>query len=178
MAKNLINLAKGGKKASPATKKVAEKKEVEKPISPAEERDLKAKARVEELLEGVQLTPDKKEDLLELEAPEEKKGAEWLEEQVTLLNEQNEALRSELVLAKDDYSRIFAEMQRFKSGIGIVGDGEIKGQVVNLFEELQANYISRGIDPMTNLPVFEIRPVAFMNRLIMFFPFLNQYKRY
>jgi len=179
MAKNLMNLAKGGKKTSPA-KKVVEKK-VEKPITPAEERDIKAKARVEELLEGVQLTPEKKEDLLELEPAETpKEGAEWLEEQVTLLTEQNELLRSELSLAKQDYERILIENQHIKTGVFGVSpsDGAVKAKVIELFEEIQNNHISLGVDPITNIGNFRIYCPGFLNRLITFFPFLAERKRY
>lgn len=173
-----MNLAKGGKKTPPA-KKVAEKK-VEKPITPAEERDLKAKARVEELLACVQLTPEKKEDLLELEPAEApKEGAEWLEEQVTLLTEQNELLRSELSLAKQDYERIFVENQHIKTGVGITSnDGVVKANVIELFEEIQNNHITLGVDPTTNIGNFRIYCPGFLNRLITFFPFLEERKRY
>lgn len=176
MAKNLMNLAKGGKKTPPA-KKVAVKK-VEKPISPAEERDIKAKARVEELLEGVQLTPEKKEELLELE-PVQKEGAEWLEEQVTLLTEQNESLRSELALVKQDYELIFIENQHIKTGVGITSnEGAVKAKVIELFEEIQNNHIAAGVDPISNIGNFRIYCPGFLNRLIAFFPFLAERKRY
>jgi len=177
MAKNsLMNLAKGnGKKNTTTAKKPAEKKEVEKPvISPAEERDLKAKARVEELLHDVPLTletTEKESELLEVEQ-EPKKGVEWLEEQVQLLADGNQNLRAELELAKGDYARIFEENQRLKNGQHVVSnDNQIAQSVVMVFNELQSNYFQLG----DNLVIY---PVAFMNRLIMFFPFLQNEKRF
>jgi len=181
MAKsNLIKLAKGTtKKAEPAKK--AEKKEVEKPLTPAEERDLKAKAKVEELLQDVSLVPQSKEEdkgdetLIELD---EVKGTDWLTEQVTALNAENDLLKADLAIAKEDYRRIFEENQRIKSGAGISDDGEIKTKVVELFNELQNNYISMGVNQMTGAPNFIIRPVGFMNRMIVFFPFLQKIKKF
>jgi hypothetical protein len=174
---NLVKLAKGNRKNSttPVAKKPVVVKEVEKPKTPEEVRDFKAKQRVEELLSGVELTP-KKEELLELESEEPKEGVDWLEEQVSLLSEQNEHLRSELSVTKADYAKLFDDMQRLKSG-GNVDDGT-KTKVVELFNELQNAHLTMGYNPSTNAPNLIIAPVAFMNRLIMFFPFLQGLKRF
>ena len=174
--KNLISLAKSGNKSTP-TKKIVEKV-AEKPKTPAEERDIKAKAKVEELLQDVQLTPDKKEDLLELEKEEvEAPGAEWLEEQVSLLSEQNDSLRSELALAKADYSKIFEENQRIRNGTGS-NDGAVAAKVIELFNELQDNHIKLGTNPNTGVGNFRIYCPGFLNRMITFFPFLATARRY
>jgi len=171
---NLVALAKGGDKKTAAKKPVV--KAVEKPTTPEEERDLKAKAKVEELLQGVELTP-KKDELLEFEA-EPKEGVEWLEEQVTSLSEVNQTLRTELAQAKDDYRRIFEENQRIKTGVGIQDDGVLKTNVTKLFIELQDAFISMGNNPQTGAPNLIIYPVAFLNKLLAFFPFLKEYKRF
>lgn len=178
MTKNLMNLARGSNK-KPVAKKTVEKKVVAKTITPAEERDLKAKAKVEELLQDVNLSPDRKDDLLEIETENEqpKKGAEWLEEQVTLLTEKNELLRSELALAKEDYTRIFHENQRIKSGTGS-NDGAVAAKVIELFNELQENHIKMGTDRNTGVGNFRIFCPGFLNRMITFFPFLASVKRY
>ena len=174
---NLVKLAKGlpdKKVKAPIVKKV--KEEVEKVLTPNEERDLKAKAKVDELLDGVKLTPEtKKEELLEVdvEVDDEPKGMEWLEEQVTKLAEENEKLKSEAALAKEDYSKLFQSFQQLKNNIAPVenSDGMLQAKVVQLFNELQANHLSMGGN-------FIIYPVGFMNRLIVFFPFLEKYKRF
>ena len=79
---NLVKLAKGKKETPVApTVKKEEVKVPEKVLTPEEERDLKTKAKVDELLDGIKLTSDteeKKEDLLEVvEEDEEPKGVEW-----------------------------------------------------------------------------------------------------
>jgi len=69
MAKsNLVKLAKGGKntKTKPATKPAVKNVE-EKPLTPEEERDLKAKQKVKELLSDVLLVPPTSDEVLELE---------------------------------------------------------------------------------------------------------------
>ena len=75
--KSLVNLALGGnKKATPAKKKEVV---VEKKLSPEEERDLKAKETVKNLLDGaeIDLTPKPKEESL-LEVDETQvKSADW-----------------------------------------------------------------------------------------------------
>lgn len=174
---NLVALAKGSSKKPATAAKKPVVKTVEKPKTQDEERDLKAKAKVEELLEGVELTP-KKDELLEFAEEAPKEGQEWLEEQVTSLSETNEALRAELALAKEDYRKIFEESKRIKSGAGIQDDDILKTNVTKLFMELQDAFISMGKNPQTGAPNLIIYPVAFLNKLLLFFPFLGQYKRF
>ena len=185
MAKgNLMNLAKKGneKKSDPKAKKNEEKKETKQVavLSPEEERNLKAKEKVNELLKDVDLTldKDKSEELIEVvDEIDEPVGVEWLEEQLSLLTEQNSALKVELELAKADYAKIFADFQRIKNG-GVINDDNTKETVVNLFNEIQAHYFQSGFHPTTGAPNLILYPVAFMNRMIMFFPFLGQYKKF
>ncbi len=180
---NLVKLAKGGKKETPkppAVKK-EEVKVPEKVLTPEEERDLKAKAKVDELLDGIKLTPDteeKKEELLEMDGgeDEEPKGVEWLEEQLSRLTHENEKLKAEAELAKADYSKLFNAFQQQKNAVQLNDnpngvDTLLKSKITQLFNELQANYLSLGRN-------FIIVPPAFMNRLILFFPFLEEHKRF
>jgi hypothetical protein len=180
MAKsNLIKLAKGSDKKEKVVKKPVEKKVKEVPLTPEQERDLKAKAKVDELLQGVDLTlkkPD--EELLEMEAPEGSKDVEWLEEQLGILSDENARLKGELEVAKGDYGKLFAEFQKVKQGgqnevmlVNPESDGAVKESVIKLFNEIQANHISMGRN-------FVIVPPAFLNRLIVFFPFLQDLKRF
>lgn len=180
MAKDssLIKLATGGnKKTVPVKKAVA--KVAEKVLTPEEARDVKAKEKVKELLEGVNLSlkPVNKEDEL-FEIENEPKGSEWLQEQVSLLASENQNLKNELEVAKESYTRIFTEFQNIKGGAGIVDDGVLKSQVVKLFHEIQSNYVNMGKNQYTGEPYFRIVPGAFLNRMIQFFPFLQQEKKF
>ena len=189
MAKNskLINLATGTKK--PVQKEVVKKeKVVEKKLTPDEERDLKAKARVDELLNGAKLDiiSKPKEDLLEMdEAPEDAGNSEWLQEQVALLTSENELLKIENGNLKQNYQKILGENQQIKAGAGIQSDGDLKTGVMTIFHELQSNYIKMGFNQqprqemvLQGEPNFRIHPAAFINRLIIFFPFLANEKRF
>jgi hypothetical protein len=177
---NLVKLAKG-KKETPVAPAVKEEVKVpEKVLTPEEERDLKTKAKVDELLDGVKLTLEpevKKDDLLEVvEDEDEPKGVEWLEEQMSRLTEENEKLKAEANLAKEDYSKLFIAFQQQKNGVVLndnpnASDTLLKTKVVQLFNEIQANHLSLGHN-------FIIVPVAFLNRLILFFPFLEDQKRF
>ena len=178
---NLVKLAKGGKKVSSAAPAVKKEEVIvpEKVLTPEEERDLKTKAKVDELLDGVKLTlePEKKEDLLEVaEDDDEPKGIEWLEEQMSRLTEENEKLKAEANLAKEDYEHLYSTFQQQKNGVVLndnpnASDTLLKTKVVQLFNEIQANHLALGHN-------FIIVPVAFLNRLILFFPFLDEHKRF
>lgn len=184
--KNLINLAKGSKSNTakkPAAKKAAAKataKPVEKKLTLEEERDLKAKETVEKLLEDSPIvTLEKKEELLEFDetSTDEPKGVEWLEEQVTLLTEKNEALNAELTLAREDYKRLMSDVQQGRFGAAGGNDGDVKNGVIQLFNEIQENHIKLGVNS-EGIGNFRIYCPGFLNRMIKFFPFLEQIKRY
>ncbi len=174
-SKNLISLAKGKKPDAPVKKPVEKKVEAKK-LTPAEERDLKAKETVKNLLDGVDLTPPKnEEELIEIDSSP-KQGVDWLEEQVGRLAEENAALKSELELSKADYAKVFDDYRRLKGGSGVVAsnpeeNSALKVSVIKLFNEIQANYMAMGKN-------FVIVPPAFLNRLVMFFPFLNDEKKF
>jgi len=177
--KNLLKLAKGNSKnVKPIAKKPAENKIKQKAITQADERDARAKKKVEELLSDVQLTPIIEEKLV---VAEDTSGSnvsvEWLEEQVSLLSESNKNLKAEIAVAKGDYEKIFIENQQLKSGnFSTLDNTGIK--VIELFNELQNNHIKLGTDPNTGIGNFRIYCPGFLNRLITFFPFLENEKRY
>jgi hypothetical protein len=164
--KNLAGIAKKSGTAV-ANKLVARKPAPKKPVakkepvlSPEEIRDQKAKARVDELLQGVDLSLEKKDELLELdETPEagDSQSVEWLQEQVGLQAQQIETLRRELGEAR-------------VNNPAPVDDGT-KATVLTLFNELQENYQRMG-------PNFRVFFPAFLNRMVKFFPFLAQHKKY
>lgn len=173
--KNLLKLAKGSGKKAPAAKKTVAKKET---LTPEEERDLKAKAKVKELLEGASLAPKKEEEeLLEI-SREEQQGSDWLQEQVAALSSENQLLKADLATAKDDYLKIFAENQRLKEGVGVQDESAMKTAVTTVFHEIQSNYLKNPGNTQYGTPNFVIVPPAFLNRMIMYFPFLQQEKRF
>ena len=170
--KNLVGIAKNRKPRKPTIKETEQPKvkvEEKKELSPEEERNLKAKAKVEELLHDSPIVNLDKKKEEKIEEPEEvieaqePKGVEWLEEQVQILSEQNEALVAEL------------EMAKINGG----GDStEVTRAVIALFDELQQNHIKLGVNPQTGVGNFRIYCPGFLNRMIKFFPFLEEYKRY
>jgi hypothetical protein len=180
--KNLIDLAKSSTTTAkkPITKKTVIKKPIEKKLTSEEERKLKALETVNKLLEDSPITNlNKKEELLEInQTPvEEPKGIEWLEEQVTLLSEKNEALSAELTLSKEDYKRLMIDVQQGRINTIDGSDGDIKIAVLQLFNELQENHIKLGVN-QEGIGNFRIYCPGFLNRMIKFFPFLEEVKRY
>lgn len=177
--KNLIKVAKSveNKKVSNTNKKITEKvqkvaQEVKKTLSPEEERDIKAKEKVSQLLEGVDLSIKKSEEIgLSTTSSEKRNDLEWLEEQVSRLTEENDKLKSEAQFAKEDYQKIFLAFQELKSGGVVKNEGDVKVKVVELFNELQDNYMSLREN-------FYIHPPSFIERMIKFFPFLQNVKKY
>ena len=177
--KQLVNLAKGGaKKPAPVKKEVVP----EVVLTKEEERDLKAKEVVKELLSDsdvdLTLTAKPKEDLFELEDQEPTSGDIWLQEQVAALTSENAILKSELDVMRVDFQKMLNENQRVKSGAGLQNDGELKKGVLTIFHEIQSNYLKNpGLTPY-GTPNFVIVPPAFLNRLIVYFPFLQGEKRF
>ena len=175
--KSLVRIAKTGAKKptarKPATRKnVAAKKPVVK-LTPAQERDLKAKQKVDELLKDSTLISSE-DDLLVLdESNGEPKGVEWLEEQVTLQGIEIERLRKELGVEKENNINLAAQVAN-----GSGGDGEVTKKVNMLFDELQTNYLKMGKNPSTGAPNLIIAPTAFLNRMIQIFPFLTKRKQF
>lgn len=168
--KNLVGIAKSGtataKKpvAKKTARKPAAKKPAPKPVEPvlsAEElRDKKAKETVTELLQDVDLSLEKKDELLELdETPEagDVQSVDWLQEQVGLQAQTIEGLRKELADAK--------------VANPAPATSDTDKSVVELFNELQENHNRMG-------PNFRVFFPAFLNRMIKFFPFLAEHKRY
>lgn len=178
--KNLVKMAKGFDRniVTSKTEKSVEDKVSEKTLTHDEERDLKAKQKVEELLHDVSLTPEKNNDLLDVDEP---KGVEWLTEQVDALTAENELLKNDLAAAKDDYAKLFSENQNLKTARSAITnnvDSETKAIVIRVFNELQSEYMRNPGVRFDGIPNFTIHPVSFMNRLILFFPFLAKEKRF
>jgi hypothetical protein len=168
---NTVGIAKGNTRKPAAKRKpAAAKKPVAKKLTPEQERDRKAKEKVAELLKDSPLS-ETKEELLELE--EEPKGTEWLQEQLPLLTQQIEGLKTELKTEKEMNTVL---TQKLEASGG--GDGEVTKGVHMLFDELQANYVNMGKNQQTGAPNLIIAPTAFLNRLIQLFPFLAKKKKF
>jgi hypothetical protein len=177
---NVTKLAKGGS-TNKRRGRPPKKKEESTPPAPAEKTvDVKAKERVAELVEEVTLIPPKEGELLELdETPQDVTDVEWLQEQLGKLSERNELLERENVQSKEDYKKIFEELQAVKSGTQggpeLIPDSILKNNVSALFAELQNNYL--GNNPQrqryTNASV-----VHLLNKMLGMFPFLAELRRF
>lgn len=187
--KKIIGLAKKSTANKPAAKKATPKKKtpvgrkratptkpkvepvVAVPPTPAELRAEKAKKKVEEVLDDSiilnGIKPNESENVAEEVVVEEPKGVEWLEEQIQILTETNTHLIAENAALKNNNN----------GAIENPNGSQNDAMVIQLFNELQENYIGRGLD-MNGNPLFQIYPLAFMNRLIKFFPYLADHKRY
>lgn len=161
--KNMASLAKGKVQPNAQPKKtvktiVEPKKEI---ISVEDERNAKVKKKVEELLIEVDLTTNqnknvnKDDEIIEIV---DEQGVDWLREQITLLSEANEDLREKLANKND----------------GV--DKSIKMNVIGLFNEIQDNYIKMGKN-MYGQPNLILNPNQFIDRMMVFFPFLKEIRR-
>lgn len=174
-SKNLASLSKKATTTKKTTttngrkKTTTAKKTAAKPKNDVvSERDLKAKETVNKLLEEVPLMNKKEEK--KVENSEIKKGTEWLEEQLQILTERNEVLEKEVVEAKNNYKKIFEDFQKLKQSKAGESNPE-KEKVLQLFNELQDNYNRLGQN-------FRVYFPAFLNRMVMFFPFLSNHKKH
>jgi hypothetical protein len=180
--KSLLKLAKGATKTK-AIENITVVKEkvvaVAASVKPKEpvvltredkklERDRKAKETVQNLLSDIDLNPSSKK-VVEPDIPEAPKliskvdeNRLWLEEQVSLLTEQNELLKIELS-KRDGANNVMPN--------GNGAETYILQKTVELFLELQDRHLKWGRN-------FIIHPKQFMNRLIEFFPYLSQYKTF
>lgn len=161
--KNLISFAKKGGKGD----KEENVKSSETPLTPEEERDLKAKQKVNELLSDVDLNP-KKEELIEMESEPQPKDVEWLSEQVTALTAENDVLKSELEIAKNDYAKLQSARPATISSAS-------NDAAFVLFKELQDNYLKYP-SQARNQTTVNVRYM--LNRLCQLFPEFNKIKKF
>ena len=158
--KNLASLAKGKTKTKTATTKSKQLTVT----SDVNDRDLKVKLKVEELLQDIKLT--KSDDVQTIPERNEDSGSvEWLEEQLQVLIERNEQLQIEIKQLKEN------------SNPNSSSDSLLYEKVIELFGELQNGYVEAGFNQY-NQPNFFVRFPAFLNRMILFFPFLEKYKTF
>jgi hypothetical protein len=173
---NVTKLAKNSSKTN-TNKKTTEKKQESTNI------DVKAKERVNKLLDDVNLTPKKGEgdnNLLELNE-KNVQSLEWLQEQIDKLSTENEKLKKEADEAKENYKKLYADYQANNNGKAnnnkdnLVPDSMLKNGVIDLFTEFQKNFL--GQNPQ-KIRYSEIKLPHLMNKMIKKFPFLKEMKRF
>lgn len=176
--KNVINLAK--KKSDTSAQKnskTASKKNESSLIELENDRDVMVKKKVEELLSDIDLTNKQKEEVNRI-GYEHEEGIQWLKEQMSELSKTNDDLRKELGESKEEYKKLYEKYNTSAKNVTIDNeDSGVKNTVIKLFNEIQTNYINMGKDSKTGRSNLIIPPLAFMNRMVTFFPFLNKYKK-
>jgi hypothetical protein len=169
------NLSRVAKKSTTTARTAKAKTTTAEKTQTVESKEEKTKRKVDELLSDLPIDPKKKDDLLELDESSEvtidKESVGWLQEQLGKLAEENEKYKREAEEAKANYKKLFDDFQKIKEGKNVVTDAELKQNVSTVFNELQSNYFKFGKN-------FVIAPVAFMNRLVMYFPFLEKQKKF
>ena len=132
--KDLVKLAKSNDKKTTEPKKT-------NPDN-TNDRDLMIKKRVEKLIDEIPLLKEEnKNNLLELDSSDDKdqsKNIEWLQEQVDVLTQKNEKLEKEAEEAKENYKKLF---NKYQEELNSGDDGDIKGNISNIFNELNKEYL-------------------------------------
>lgn len=162
--KNLIGLAKNSKKTTITNQN---KKEATKTII---DNSMKAKHKVDELFNDIKPPNDANQDVITNQPKQQnKEGVDWLEEQLIQLGEESKSLRKELDAANTKLSSLNDSVFGYNSTVEL--------GVIELFNELQLGYMSAGFN-QHNQPNFYVNFPAFLNRMILFFPFLENHKKY
>ena len=175
---SLVNLAKGtsstpAKKVEPV---VVKKAIVEKPKTPDEERDIKARKKVAELIQSVETDFLPKTEESTIVPVQNNDGGEWLEDQVTLLSEQAEKLREELAQSKDDYTRIYNEShnQNYANPNNLLSE-TVTQNILTMFKELENNVLGNNPE-RTCWETIDVKYL--LNQMIQLFPFLEKHRRF
>jgi len=122
-----------------------------------------AKKKVEELLQGVTLTKEDKEVVVDrLEEATKGKNVEWLEGQVAGLTEQNKKLQ-------EDYSKLLNEF-KLKGGAPTGDIAIMQKNIETIFFELDAVYTGSKFGK----PYEEAKIRPLLNKLMQLFPFLSE----
>ena len=100
--------------------------------------------------------------------------------QLNKLSDDNEKLREEAKIAKDNYGKLHEQYTK-KNGVSqqpqqqdLIPDSVLKNSVVELFTDVQNNYMGRNVE---RTPYKTIVPVPFLNKMVNLFPFLKELKR-
>lgn len=148
-------------KKTPVRRKKATAK-TPKVVVPLTKEEL-AKQKVDELLQGVTLTKEDKEVVVDrLEEATKGKNVEWLEKQVAGLTEQNKKLQ-------EDYTKLFNDFKA-KGGAPTGEAATLKKGIEIIFFELDAVYTGTKFGK----PYEEAKIRPLLNKLMQLFPFLNE----
>lgn len=186
------NITKLAKKGGAGKKKTTQRKKTTKVAKKAEnkrigeeQRDIMAKQRVEDLLDGVDLTnPNKEEEVVVAASPtnEDLKNIDWLQEQISTLTKENERLTTELGTAKEDYGKIFKKFTEVSNNpntptpiVQTQSNDASQASILKLFNELQNNLMGNNKE-RTSWKTASIPHL--LGTLTEFFPFLDKHKRY
>lgn len=144
------------------------------------EKENKAKARVEQLLDGIELkTNDKKKVTDRVALLETQKGDSWLEEQFDAVTVENEKLKTELsnakkeaTQAKDDYKKLYeskvsgnapAAAPTNAPSIGGQKISKLKALLVEMDNQMRGRNKSKTPNP-------DVRVAYVINKLVEIFP--------
>lgn len=174
--KNIASIAKKNNKKNTENHKKDDKKSV----------DDETKERIDRLVDEIGVSTNKSDnDLLEIseESSNNIKGdIEWLQEQLTKLSDENEKLKKEAIEAKESYKKIYSQYENVKKGSNgttttekMVPDSELKNSIIELFFDIQNNFLGKNPERRRYK---QIIPVPFMNKMIKYFPFLSEHKKY
>jgi hypothetical protein len=119
-----------------------------------------AKSKVNSLLKDV--LPKKEKEVDVIEEVEQKKGNEWLEEQVDALTKENEQL-------KIDLQKAFADINKIRESGGSVEADELKAGIVKIFKDLEDNLLGRNPNRTQYLKA-DIK--ILLNKFLATFPFM------
>jgi hypothetical protein len=170
--KKNTNVTKLAKKGTTKNSKSQSNEENEKDV------DAKAKERVQNLLNDVNLTANNENvDTLELNE-ENVQNLEWLQEQIKNLSEENEKLKKEADEAKENYKKIYSEFkdsQNKNNDNELIPDSTIKNGAIDLFKEVQKNYLGQNPEKVRYT---EIKLNHLLSKMIKAFPFLKELKQF
>jgi len=143
-------------------------KQQEKPVEKTRNQE-KLLELIDELPSLNKIKEGEKKDVL-LES-EKESGNTWLESQVISLSEENETLKKELVMYKEQYNVLLQNRPVEEPMMFISPDEEnIKREVMNLFRELENQYF--GKNPQKQ--VYKLVKVEhLLTRMNSMFPFLR-----
>ncbi|MFW5847572.1 MAG: hypothetical protein ACOCVF_01450 [bacterium] len=113
------------------------------------DKDTLAKQKVDELLKDVPLPKKDKEKLAsKLEEQQEKRTTKWLEDQLDVLQKENDQLKKEAEIAKEDYKKLYNQFQNKTDNSPkslVVDDSQLKNKILSLFQKFERQYL--GVNP-------------------------------
>jgi hypothetical protein len=155
---------KRGRPAKSVTTKTIEDV-VEKP-QVVETSETKAMNKINNLLSDIDLIkPSKPKEKEIVDVVVEDNGVDWLGDELDRVTQENNELKVELKKTREALNMALNN----GGGGNNASDVIVKKKVIELFTELQHNYMTLGSNLVIN-------PPNFIARLVRFFPFLEEYR--